>query len=187
LASHLDPALQRKSSSSGHFPPHLQTLPRLLITSTHFNTQLPGSMHTNSDPHSGELGISMEAEPVSEKAELPKESGDVKPTGLESSWVELTEDGKVAVPSKEEQTELYHSARDHDKELIFEPFSGLASLSILHYRHALREMESKVVKNEGVMDDEQLRLLRDTLREYCRSSLLFFHLRLTDIVRKMRQ
>lgn len=139
-------------------------------------------MNSDSKDSLGEVVINMDSlvEPTSKKGEPSRDSRVVQETEAEPLWVKLTKDGMVAVPSEYDQKGLYmvpfkdevDFAKQRFRRLAVEPFSGLASLNVLHYRLALQEMEAKVTKNMGVMDDEQLRSLRQTLREYCMPSLL---------------
>jgi hypothetical protein len=49
-------------------------------------------------------------------------------------------------------------------------FAELARLNIMHYQHSLLNLQLTISKSKGVMNDTQIRELRDTLREYCTSN-----------------
>ncbi|RJE22706.1 hypothetical protein PHISCL_04967 [Aspergillus sclerotialis] len=121
-----------------------------------------GDAIVNVDSHPGT--------PIDEKQEpSSKGSADEGP-----SWPKINPDGTTPVPDAELQKKYWRErfstvfnfpGEKSDREPL-KPFSRLANLSIAYYQHDLQRMEETLRKNEGVLNDEQLRSLRKTLNDY---------------------
>jgi hypothetical protein len=124
------------------------------------------------------------ATPHSRKAESSKEGVAIAQDPITPlPRVELNKDGTVPFPSSDVQKKLFEIPfKLNRKERIsvdgdyIIPFTGLANLNILYYQHSLTNMHCAITENKGVINENQLTKLRETLREYCMNLTLTFRI-----------